>query len=164
MVCSPPAFPVRHGLLEFAQTHVHWISDAIQPSHPLPLSSPFAFSFSQHQSLFQWVGSSIRWLKYWRFSISIIPSNEYLGLISFKIDWFDLLAVKGFSTVFSSTTIQIFQARIFQIRILEQGAISSSRGSSQHRNLLYFLYWQVHDLGSPYHCPYSNQIKYPYFH
>ena len=57
MVCSPPAFPVRHGLLEFAQTHVHWISDAIQPSHPLPLSSPFAFNLSQHQGLFQWVAS-----------------------------------------------------------------------------------------------------------
>ena len=58
-------------------------------------SSPFAFSVSQHQGLFQWVSSCIRSPKYWSFSFSISPSNEYSGLISFKIDWFDLLAVQG---------------------------------------------------------------------
>ena len=56
--CSTPALPVLHCLPEFAQTHVHWVSDAIQPSHPLPPASPAALNLSQHQGLFQWVGSS----------------------------------------------------------------------------------------------------------
>ena len=95
MDCSMPGFPVLHYLPEFAQTHVHWVSDAIQPSHPLLSPSPPAFSLSQHRGLFQWVGSSIRWPKYWSFSLSISPSNECSGLISFRMDWLDLLAVQG---------------------------------------------------------------------
>ena len=71
----------------------HWISYTIQPSHPLSFPSPFACSLSQHQGLFQWVGSCIRWLKYWSFSIN--PSSEYSRLISFRIDWFNLLAIQG---------------------------------------------------------------------
>ena len=95
MDCSMPGFPVHHQLPEFTQTHVHQVSDAIQPSHT-PLSpSPPAFNLSQHQGLFQWVSSSIRWPEYWSFSFSISPSNEYSGLISFRIDWLDLLAVQG---------------------------------------------------------------------
>ena len=93
--CSTPCSPVLHYLLEFAQTHVHWVGDAIQPSHPLLPPFPFAFSLSPHEGLFQWIGSSIRWSKYWSFSFSISPSSEYSGLISFRIDWFDLLAVQG---------------------------------------------------------------------
>ena len=89
--CSTPGSPVLHYLLEFAQTHVHWVSDAIQASHPLLLLSPPALNLSQHQGLFQGVSS---WPKYWSFSFSISPSNEYSGLISFRIDWFDL-AVQG---------------------------------------------------------------------
>ena len=94
MGCSTPGFSVLHYFLEFAQTHAHWFDDVIQSSHPLPPSS-FAFSLSQHQSLFQTVSSVIKWPKYWRFSFSISPSNEYSGLISFRIDWFDLSAVQG---------------------------------------------------------------------
>ena len=90
---STPAFPVLHCLLEFAQTHVHWINDAIQPSHPLLPPSPPAFNLFQNQGLFQWVGSSRP--KYWGFSFSIRPSNEYSGLISFRIDWFDIPTVQG---------------------------------------------------------------------
>ena len=82
--CSVPGFSV-HSLPEFSQTHVHWISDAIQPSHPLLSPSPPAFNISQHQGLFQWVSSSIRWPKYWTFSFTISPSNEHPGLISFSI-------------------------------------------------------------------------------
>ena len=93
MDCSTPGFPVLHYLPEFAQTHVHWVDDAIQPSHPLSPPSPPALNLSQHQGLFQWVGSCIRWLKYWSFSIN--PFSEYSGLIFFRIDWFDLLAVQG---------------------------------------------------------------------
>ena len=96
MDCSTPGFPVHHYLLEFAQTHVHWVDDAIQPSHPLLFPSPLAFNLSQHQGLFQWeLALCIRWPKYRSCSFSISPSNEYSGLISFKIDWFDLLAVQG---------------------------------------------------------------------
>ena len=83
---------------EFTQSHVHWISDAIQPSHPLLIPSPPALSLSQHQGLFSWKSAlCIRWPKYgvWSFSFSISPSNECSGLISFRIDWFDLLAVQG---------------------------------------------------------------------
>ena len=92
---SPQGFPVHHWLLELAQTHVHRVSNAIQPSHPLSSPSPPAFNLSQHQGLFQWVNSSHHVAKYWSFSFSISPSNEYSGLISFRIDWLDLLAVQG---------------------------------------------------------------------
>ena len=96
MNCSMPGFSVHHQLLEFAQTHhVHWVNDAIQPSHPLLSPSHPAFNLSQHQGLFQWVSLCIRWPKYWSFSFSISPSNEYSGLISFRMDWFDLLAGQG---------------------------------------------------------------------
>ena len=79
----------------FPQTHVHWVGDAIQPSHPLLSSSPPAPNPSQHQGLFQWVNSSMRWPKYWSFCFNISPSNEHPGLISFRMDWLDLLAVQG---------------------------------------------------------------------
>ena len=95
MDCSTPGLPVHHQLLELAQTHVHGVSDAIQPSHPLSSPSPPAFNLSQYQGLFQWVCLHIRCPKYWSFSFSISPSNAYSGLISFRIDWFDLLAVQG---------------------------------------------------------------------
>ena len=87
--------PYHHQHLELAQTHVHWVSDAIQPSHPLSSLSPPAFNLSQHQGLFQRVSSSHERAKVWSFSFSISPSNEYSGVIFFRIDWFDLLAVQG---------------------------------------------------------------------
>ena len=90
---STSGFPVHHQLPELTQTHVHWVGDAIQPSHSLSPFSPPALSLSQHQSLFQWVNSSMMWPKYWSFSIS--PSNEHPGLISFRMDWLDLLVVQG---------------------------------------------------------------------
>ena len=94
---STPGLPVHHQLPEFNQTHIHQVSDAIQPSHPLssPSPSPPAFYLSQHQGLFQCVSSSHQWPKYWSFSFSISPSNEYSGLISFRMDWLDLLAGQG---------------------------------------------------------------------
>ena len=87
--------PIYHQLLESTQTHVHWVSDAIQPSHPLSSPSPPAPNLSQHQGLFQWVTLCMKWPKYWSFSFNISPSNEYLGLIFFRMDWLDLLAVQG---------------------------------------------------------------------
>ena len=95
MDSSTPGLPVHHQLPEFTQTHVHWVSDAIQPSHPLSSPSPPDFNLCQHQGLFQWVSSSHEVAKYWSFSFSISPFNEHPGLISFRMDWLDLLAVQG---------------------------------------------------------------------
>ena len=91
--CSTPDFPIHHQLLELAQTHVHQVSDAIQPSHPLSSPSPPVFNLSQHQGLSSEPVLRIMWPKYWSFSIS--PSNEYSGLISLRMDRLDLLAVQG---------------------------------------------------------------------
>ena len=87
--------PVHHQLLEFTQTHVHWVSDVIQPSHSLLSPSPPTFNLSQPQDLFNESVLGIRWPKYWSFSFNISLSNEYSGLISFRMDWLDLLAVQG---------------------------------------------------------------------
>ena len=94
MNCSTPGLPLHHQLPEFTQTHVHRVSDAIQPSHPLSSPSPPAPNPSQHQSLFQWSTLCMRWPKYWSFSFNISPSNEHPGVISFRMDWLDLLAVQ----------------------------------------------------------------------
>ena len=95
MDCSMPGLPIHHQLPEFTHMHVHWVSDAIQPSHPLSSPSPPAFNLSQHQGLFQWVSSSHEVAKVLEFSFSISPSNEYSGLITFRMDWLDLLAIQG---------------------------------------------------------------------
>ena len=94
---STPGFPVLHYIPEFAQMYVHLADDAIQPSHPLsPLfSCPQSFPAS---GFFQWVSSLhqvAKLLKYWSFSFSISPSNEYSGLIAFRMDWLDLLGIQG---------------------------------------------------------------------
>ena len=91
MNCLSPGFNVLFSLPEFVQTHVHWMSDTIQLSHPLSSPSLLALNLSQHQGLFQWVSSLHQVAKYQSFSIS--PSNEYSGLTSFRMDWLDLLAV-----------------------------------------------------------------------
>ena len=92
--CRMSGSPVLNNLPELPQTHAHWLGDAIQPSNPLSFPSPPAFNLSQHQVLFHQV-ISLKWPNYWSFSLRITSSNEYLGLISFRIDWFDLLAVQG---------------------------------------------------------------------
>ena len=95
MDCSMPGFSVHHQLPESTHTHVHWVGDAIQLSHLLSSPSLPAFNLSQHQGLLNESVLSIRWPKYWSCSFSISPSNEYSGLISIRMDWFDLLAVQG---------------------------------------------------------------------
>ena len=92
---STPGLPVHHQLPEPTQTDVHWVGDAIQPSHPLSSPSPPAPNHSQHQSLFHESTLRMRWQKYWSFSYRIFPSKEIPGLISFRMDWLDLLAVQG---------------------------------------------------------------------
>ena len=84
--CSTPGHPVHHQLLEFTQTHVHWVGDAIQPSHPLSSPSPPAFNLSQHQGLFKWVSSSHQVDKVMEFQLQH-QSFQWIGLISFRMDW-----------------------------------------------------------------------------
>ena len=95
MNCSTPGLPVHHQLLEFAQTHVHPVSDAIQPSHPLSSPSPPAFSLSSIRVFSNESVLCIWWTMYWSFSFSMSPFNEYSGLIFFGMDWLDFLAVQG---------------------------------------------------------------------
>ena len=92
---SMPGLPVHHQLLEFSQTHVHWVGDAIQPSHPLSSPSPPALNLSQHQGLFKWVSPSHQVAKGLEFQLQHSPSNEHPGLISFRMDRLDLFAVQG---------------------------------------------------------------------
>jgi len=109
MECSKPGLPVHHQLLEFTQTHVHWVGDAIQPSHPLWSPSQPTFNLSQHQDLFQWVSSSHQVAKVLELQLQqTLPMNIQ--------DWFPLgltglisLQSKGFWRVFSNTTVQKYQ-------------------------------------------------------
>ena len=95
MDCSTPGLPVHHQLQEFTQTHVHWVGDAVQPSHPLSSPSPPTFNLSQHQGLFKWISSSHQVAKVLEFHLHHQSFREYSGLLSFKMDWLDLLAVQG---------------------------------------------------------------------
>ena len=94
MDCSMPGFPVLHHLLEHTQTHVHPAGDAIHPSHPMSSPSLPVFNLSQHLGLFKWVSSSYQVAKVLELSFSISPSNKYSRLISFRMDWLDLLVVQ----------------------------------------------------------------------
>ena len=91
---STPGLPVNHQQ-KFTQTHVHWVSDAIQPSNLLSSPSSPALNLSQHQGFSNESALLMSWPKYWRFSFNISPSNEHPGLISLRMDWLDLLAVQG---------------------------------------------------------------------
>ena len=116
MDCSTPGFPGHHQLLELAQTHVHRVGDVIQTFCPLSSPSPPAFNLSQHQGLFQWVSSSQQVAKVLSFSFSISPSDEYSGLISFRVDWFDLPAVPGtLKSLHHSSKASILQHSVFFI-------------------------------------------------
>ena len=90
-----PSLPVHHQVARFTQTHIHRVSDAIQPSLSLSSPSPPALNPSQDQSLSNELTLHMRWPKYWSFSFSIIPSKEIPGLISFRMGWLDLLLVQG---------------------------------------------------------------------
>ena len=114
ILCNPmnhnkPGLPVHHQLPESTQTQVHWVGDVIQPSHLcllfllLPSIFPSIRVFSNESAL------HIRWPKYWSFRFNISPSNEHPGLISFRMDWLDLLKVQRTRKVFSITTVQKHQ-------------------------------------------------------
>ena len=122
---SMPGLPVHHQFPEFTQTHVHRVSDAIQPSHPLSSPSPPAPNPSQHQVFSNESTLRMRWPKYWSFSFSIIPSKEIPGLISFRMDWLDLLAVQG-------TLKSLFQYHSSKASILQRSAFFSPNLTSIH--------------------------------
>ena len=103
MDCSIPGFPVLHYLPDFARTHVHWVSDTIQPSHPLPPLLPLPSIFPSIRVFPNEVALYIRQPKYWSFSFSISPSYEYSGLISFRMTGLISLLSKGLSRVFNTT-------------------------------------------------------------
>ena len=125
-----PGLHVHHQLLEPAQTHVHPVGDAIQPSHPLSSPSPPAFNFPSIVFFSNESVLHIRWSKYWNFSFSISPSNEYSRLISFRIEWFDLLAVqealKSLLQHFSSKE-SILQCSVFFIVQLSHPYITAGK-------------------------------------
>ena len=139
MDCKMPGFPVLHYLPAFAQTHVHWISDAIQPSHPLSPSSPLAFNLSQHQGFF----FPVSWLFTWGSqSIGALASASVLPM-SIQ-GWFPLgltglisLLSKGLSRVFSSTTVQKHQFFVYQTYKLWD------RGRGSHQRCLSRCVWKV---------------------
>ena len=95
MDCSMPGLPVHHQLLEFTQTHVHWVNDVIQPSHPLSPSSPPTLNPHKHQDLFQSVGSLPQVAKVLEFQFQHQSLQWIFGLISFRMDWLDFLAIQG---------------------------------------------------------------------
>ena len=131
MDCSTPGFPVYHQLPELTQTHVHLVGDAIQPSHPLSSASPPRTIFPSIRVFSNESVRPIRWPKYWSFSFSISPSSEYSGLISFKIDWLDLLAVQG--TLKSFPTPQFKSINSLALSLLYSPALTSMHD-----------YWQNH--------------------
>ena len=123
MDCSTPGFPVHHQLPKLAQTHIHRVGDAIQPSYTLSSPSPPAFNLSQHRVFSNESVLCIRWPEYWSFSFSISPSSEHSGLISFRIDWFDLLAVQG--TQQSSPTPQFKSINSLALSFLYSPTLTS---------------------------------------
>ena len=118
-----PGFPVHHQLPELAQTHVHRVGDSTQWSHPLSSSSPSAFNLSSIRIFSSESVFGIRWPKYWSFSISL--SSEYSGLISFRMDWLDLLAVQG-------TLMSLLQQHSWKSSILWHSVQFSSVQSLSH--------------------------------
>ena len=145
--CSMPGFPVHHQLPELAQTHVHRVSDANQPSHPLSFPSPPAPNPSQHQNLFNESTLHVRWPQYWSFSFSIIVSKEHPGLISLRMDWLDLLAVQG-------TLNSLLQHNSSKVSILCNPMDCSMPGFPNHHQLPELTQTHVHrvsDANQPSH-------------
>ena len=136
MDCSMPGFPVLHYLLELAQIQVLWVSDAIWPSHLL--SSPFPFAFDLSIRVFSNKSAlHIMWPKDWSFSFSISPSNEYSGLISFRIDWFDRLVVLGTK---SSPAPQFRCINFFTLSILYGPSLTSVRDYWKNHSFDYMAF------------------------
>ena len=122
-------------------THVCHVGDAIQPSHPLSSPSPPAFNLPQHPDLFKWSVLHITWPKHWSFSFNISPSNEHLGIFSFRMDWLDLLAVQGNLKSFRqhhSSKASILQWSAFYVAHLSHPHMTTGKNKYLTRH----LYWQ----------------------
>ena len=132
MDCSTPGLPIYHKLPEFIQTHVHRVGDAIQPSHPLSSPSPPPSMFPSTRVFSNELVLCIRWPKYWSFTFSISLSNEYSGLMSFRMDWLNLLAVQG-------TLKSLIQHHISKASILQCSAFFIVQLTSIHD------YWKNHN-------------------
>ena len=130
---STPGLPAHHQLPEFTETHVHRVGDAIQPSHPLSYPFPPAPNPSQHQVFANESTLLMRWPKYWSLSFSNSPSNEHPGLITFRMDWLDLLAVQG--TQESSPTPQFKSINSSVLSLLHSPTLTSIHD-----------YWKNHSL------------------
>ena len=142
MNCSTPHLPVYHQLPKFTQTHVHWVGDAIQPTHHLFSPFPPASSFPNIRVFSNELALHIRWPNYWTFSFSISPCYEYSGLISFRIDWFDIPAVQGTSPasprLFSKSLLQHYSSKALILwhsafQLSHWITVPFSRGYSQSR-------------------------------
>ena len=145
---STPGFPVHHQLPELAQTDVHRVGDAIQPSHPLSSPSPPAFNFPSIRVFSNKSVLCIRWPKYWSFSFSISPSNEYSGLISFRMDWLYLLAVqrtlKSLFQHHSSKALILRCSVLFMVQLSHQPTLVLLPGKCHGwRNLVGFRSWYL---------------------
>ena len=142
MDCSTPGLPVHHQLPEFTQTHVHQVNDVIQPSHPLSSPSPPALNLSQNQVFSNESTLRIRWPKYWSFSFSISPSNEHSGVICFRMDWLDPLAVQGtIKNLFQHHTSKasIFWCSIFFIVQLSHAYMTTGKNIALTRRTFFKL-------------------------
>ena len=130
---STPGFPVHHQLPELTQTYVHWIHDAIQPSHPvIPFSHLQCFPASDFPVYSNESALCIRWPKCWSFSFSISTSNEYSGLSSFRVDWLDILTVQ--ETLKSSSTPQLKSINSFVLSFLYSPTLTSISDYWKNRN------------------------------
>ena len=134
---STPGCPVFHYLLEFAQTHVLWVGDATKPSHLLLPSSPFAFNPSQHTSLCSELALCTRWPKYWSFSFSISPSNEYSVLISFSVVW-SPCSLRDSQE--SSSTPQFENISFLTLSLLDGPALTSVPDKWRNHNLIIWTF------------------------
>ena len=141
---SMPGLPVHHQFLELTQTHAHWVGDAIQPSHPLPSSSPPALNFPSIRVFSNESALHIRCPKYWSFSFKISPSNEYPGLISLGWTGWISLHTKGLSRVFSNTSVQSINSLVLSF-------LHSPTLTSIHDH------WKNHSLDETDFCWQSNE-------
>ena len=150
MNCSTPGFPVHHQLPEFTQTHVHRVSDAIQPS----ILCRFLFPPSIFPSIRVFSNESVlrvRWPKYWSFSFSISPSNEYSGLISFRMDWLDLFAVQGTLTSLlqhHSSKASVLSSAFFLVQLSHPYMTTGKAIALTRRTFVLYAVWVDHSLSS----------------
>ena len=143
---STPGLPVHLQLPESTQTHVHWASDAIQPSHPLSSPSPPALNLSQNHGFSNESALRIRWPKNWSFSFKVSPSNAHPGLLSFRMDWFDLLELQGTPKSLlqhHSSKASILRCSAFFIVQLSHPTIAEYIFSSSHETFTKIVYYMA---------------------